>query len=205
MAAPKEKNIGDLNGVWVINSELSDTTDEIFKLQEMPYATRTVIGYSTVTLTLTQSLGKPAAPAPENAPEVTQVVIEQHLAPVRFMPSIKGTRENRCLDGLTRSHEDHIFGKVEGYSKFLERSEINDVDLEKNWAPEDEERAGPENKAHILSFVRNLDEGKGWEATQIWGFQIVDGQRRYCRNIRVTKPGAQTLYARLVYDYKATE
>lgn len=171
-------------------------------MQGVPYTTRTFIGYSTVTLTISHTIGRPKEPAPVDAADAALIVIDQNLAPVRFMPSIKGTQESRCLDGLLRSHVDHIFGHVEGISKYIERSEVNDADLEKNWGPEDEERAGPENKAHMLSFVRNLDEGKGWEATQIWGFQVVDGERRYCRNIRLTKPGEKTLYTRLVYDYK---
>lgn len=40
----------------------------------------------------------------------------------------------------------------------------------------------------------------GWTAHQVWGFEEVDGQRRYVRHVVVRK-GTNVERARLVYDF----
>jgi len=39
---------------------------------------------------------------------------------------------------------------------------------------------------------------------QIWGFEVIDGQRRHSRRVAVTK-GTQVEMARLVYSFGAKE
>lgn len=43
--------------------------------------------------------------------------------------------------------------------------------------------------------------GNGWTARQCWGFEVVDGERRYVRHSIVHK-GKDVKRVRLVYDYK---
>jgi len=43
-------------------------------------------------------------------------------------------------------------------------------------------------------------EANGWAVQQVWGFQEIDGARRYARNIVCTKGNARETI-RLVYDY----
>lgn len=43
--------------------------------------------------------------------------------------------------------------------------------------------------------------GNGWTADQIWGFEEVNGERRYVRHV-VARKGDDWKLARLVYDYK---
>jgi len=45
-----------------------------------------------------------------------------------------------------------------------------------------------------------INEEKGWDARQVWGFAIVDGQRYYTRRVVVTK-GKEVLRVRLVYNW----
>lgn len=91
-----------------------------------------------------------------------------------------------------------MFGTVKGQSKFIAVEDIQDPFLAKGWLEGEEEKKGPNGESHILSHVESLDNG--WTATQIWGFQTVDGKRRYCRHIVVAK-GAEKVEFRLVYDY----
>lgn len=76
----------------------------------------------------------------------------------------------------------------------MSHAEIEDEHLKKGWELEGEEGG----KSLFESYVESKDNG--WEAKQVWGFQLVDGARRYCRNIVVTK-NAEREAIRLVYDY----
>ncbi|KAF3388966.1 hypothetical protein F1880_004231 [Penicillium rolfsii] len=51
----------------------------------------------------------------------------------------------------------------------------------------------------MQSFVVNQE--KGWTAEQIWGFEIIDGQRHHTRRVAVVK-GDQVELSRLVYKFE---
>lgn len=53
--------------------------------------------------------------------------------------------------------------------------------------------------AFLQSFVVN--ESAGWTAEQVWGFELVDGERRHTRRVVVVKNG-KVASARLVYAFK---
>lgn len=57
------------------------------------------------------------------------------------------------------------------------------------------------DEVHVHSYVKNVDAAGGWIAEQIWGFEDVNGERRYTRRIVVWKNG-EFRRARVVYDYK---
>lgn len=133
---------------------------------------------------------------------ITQRVDEAGLTHIDIAQTatggIKGTSENRTLDWVARKHDDHIFGNLEGQSRWSTFQEINDEFLKEGWQEGDEEKAGPQGEKHVESFVVN--EASGWNARQIWGFAIVDGERYYTRRVVVTK-GDEVLKVRLVYNY----
>ncbi|KAL1869313.1 hypothetical protein VTK73DRAFT_3180 [Phialemonium thermophilum] len=192
MAAPPSKTIKDLSGKWVMNKSLSSDTDPALALQGVSWLTRKAVGLASITLHVKQYVGPPSPPSDSNEP-ATHVEIEQTGS-----GGFKGTTEKRCLDDTWREHSDWLFGHVRGRSRWIAASEIDDAFLAGGWLEGEEERGGPDGQTHILSYVESLDNG--WTATQIWGFQTVDGERRYCRNIVVAK-GSERVEMRLVYDY----
>jgi hypothetical protein len=74
---------------------------------------------------------------------------------------------------------------------------IDDSFLKDGWLEGAEE--GEDGKRHIESWV--LNEERGWEAQQIWGFAILDEKRYYVRRV-VVKKGEEVLKIRLVYDWQ---
>lgn len=76
--------------------------------------------------------------------------------------------------------------------------DIDDEYLKAGFLEGDEEKGGPGGEKHIISYVESLDSG--WTATQIWGFKIIDGERKYVRNVVVTK-GSERAEVQLVYDW----
>ena len=146
---------------------------------------RKAIYYSTVSLAIKQYT------PPEET--FTHIDIQQTAT-----GGIKGTAELRTLDWVARKHDDHIFGSLEGQSRWSTFQEIDDPFLMEGWEEGDEEKAGPEGEKHVESYVVN--EEKEWTARQIWGFAIVEGERYYVRRV-VVKKGDETLKVRLVYNF----
>lgn len=103
------------------------------------------------------------------------------------------THEARCLDNVFREHSDWLFGDVKGQSQWVTLDEITDEHLKKGWEIEGDGK-------FVRSHVERVDNS--WTATQIWGFQVINGERRYCRNIVVKKvKDNKRVELRLVYDY----
>ncbi|KKY39915.1 hypothetical protein UCDDA912_g00068 [Diaporthe ampelina] len=181
MAAPAEKTLRDLNGTWVMNKSLSDSADPALALQGVGWLTRKAIGLATVTLHVKEYVDDAG---------LTHVDIQQTAT-----GGVKGTAENRTLDDTFREHSDWLFGNVKGRTGWVaSREAIADEFLQKGWEPAQAE--------FVVGYVESLD--RGWTATQVWGFQEVNGERRYARNIVVAK-GAERVEMRLVYDFYSEE
>jgi hypothetical protein len=192
MAAPQSKNIGNLTGRWVMSKTQSTPVEPGLALQGIGWMTRKMVGLATVTLNTMQYTGPPSPPG-EGA-DVTHIEIEQ-----TGTGGMKGSTEKRCLDMVFRDHSDWLFGSVRGQSKWIKAEEIDDAFLKSSdWLEGDEEKGGPNGETHILSYVESYDNG--WTATQIWGFQLVGGERKHVRHVVIAK-GGERVELKLVYDY----
>ncbi|KAF4628055.1 hypothetical protein G7Y89_g10089 [Cudoniella acicularis] len=185
MAAPAEVTIKDLSGQWVMNKTLSDDLDAVLALQGVGWWTRKAISLATVTLHVKQYVDEAG---------VTHCDIEQTAT-----GGIKGTTETRQYDWTPREHEDYLFGKVAGKSRWANLDILHDDFCKEGWLEGDEEKGGPAGEVHVEGFVDN--EEKGWTAEQVWGFSIVDEQRYYTRRVVVTK-GSEALKVRLVFNWQ---
>ncbi|KAL4816676.1 hypothetical protein BDW67DRAFT_175300 [Aspergillus spinulosporus] len=93
--------------------------------------------------------------------------------------------------------------------RFL-RGEINEDGSESFWDLTGrtggvEEKGGQQDgPAWVHTFVRNL-RGNGWTAEQIWGFEIINGERCHTRRVVVANTKGQYVLARLVYKYAGEE
>jgi hypothetical protein len=92
-----------------------------------------------------------------------------------------------------------LFGKVKGQTKWIHAKDTEDAFLAKGWEEGEAEASGPDGETHLLSHVISLD--RDWTASQIWGFQVIDDQRRYARNVVVSTKAGKKAEIRLVYDF----
>jgi len=184
MAAPADKNIKNLNGVWTMNKTLTGNTDAILTLQGINWFIRKAIGAMTVTLV------------------TKQFVDEDGLEHINITQpgtaGIKGTEEQRNVNGEWKDHEDHIFGAVRGTTKWIKLSDLSDADEDEAFLKKDWDEATQQGDV-LDSFVESVNNG--WTARQIWGFATIDGVRRYTRRV-VVKKGPKAQRERLVYDFK---
>jgi len=178
MAAPPEITIKDLSGEWVMNKTLSDNTEPVLALQGIGWFKRKAIGLATVTLHTKQY----------EEDGVVHIDIDQTAT-----GGIKGTTELRVLDWSFREHNDHIFGDLNGRSRWikLDNPEIPDPFLLEDWLDAEGE--------FVESYVDN--ENAGWTGEQIWGFATVNGERYHVRRV-IVKKGDTALKVRLVYDWQ---
>ncbi|KII93795.1 hypothetical protein PLICRDRAFT_36026 [Plicaturopsis crispa FD-325 SS-3] len=183
MSAPATITTVDLSGKWLMNKSKSDSTDEILRLQGVGWLTRKAIAMSSLTLAIKHY---------KDDDGVEHIDIDQTLS-----GGVSGTTELRVLDWEEHKHEDHIFGAVIGKSRRIKVDEIDNEYLKRDWLPDVAEHGA------IHSYVQSDTEKSGttWIAEQIWGFEVVDGERRYARHISFTGPGGEHIDARLVYDY----
>jgi len=196
MAAPSNVTIKDLSGKWTMNKKISDDSEKVLSFQKVGFATRKLIGNATITLHVQQYVD-------DNG--ITHIDIEQSAI------GLKGTTEKRELNWEESSHSDYVFGKLDGRSRWInldtvsqplpdyEVTEKEASFLSQGWIEDDSENGGPNGERHIDSFVRNKDNK--WTARQIWGFQIINGERRYVRKAVVKSiGGTDEYYLTLVYD-----
>lgn len=179
------------------NKKLSDTAEPALVLQGISYLVRTGVGLATISIEVHQyeAPAKPTDEGEEPAPEADAV---WHLDIQQSASKLTSTTELRCLDDVPRQHSDRIFGTVLGHSHWTTVEELEDSFLRSGW------RGPAEGELPALIWTRSSSVNKGWSATQVWGFQDVDGERRYCRNLLVVKDD-QRVECRFVYDYVPPE
>ncbi|PHH65460.1 hypothetical protein CDD81_2240 [Ophiocordyceps australis] len=192
MAAPPNKTIKDLSGTWAMNSQLSDSLDAGLTLQGINFLVRKAIGLAQITVSVNQYEAPPKAPSTAEG-TYTAIDIDQSAS------GLSSTQENRCLDDVGREHSDWLFGTVMSRSSWTSLDKVDDEFLRKGW---DVDQADTGKTPLVLTSAENKDYG--WTATQVWGFQTIDGERHYCRNVVFTK-GQQRAEARLVYDWVPPE
>ena len=165
------------------NKTLSDDTDPVLALQGIGWWTRKLISLATVTLHVKQY----------TTDGITHIDIDQTAT-----GGIKGTTELRELTWIYKEHDDHIFGHLNGKSRWLNPADIEDEWMKEGFLTGHEERGGPKKELFVESYVEN-DEN-GWTGDQIWGFAIIEDVRYYVRRVTIKK-GDTTLKVRLVYNW----
>ncbi|KZT42354.1 hypothetical protein SISSUDRAFT_1041657 [Sistotremastrum suecicum HHB10207 ss-3] len=184
MAAPENMTTKDISGRYYLNKTLSDSIDPILVLQGVSWATRTVLAYATVTLDVSHYT---------DDKQIEHIDIDQTIT-----GGIKGTSENRTMDWVERTHEDHIFGAVLAKSRRVKLDEITDPFLKNDWI----ESVAEHGFVHSYVVSDKSKNKYDWTAEQIWGFEKFDGEKRYTRHLKlVANGGKDVIEAKLIYDY----
>lgn len=183
------------------NDSLSDSSDEILRLQGVPWFTRRAISMFTLTLRVKHTT---------DAVGVEHIDIDQTLS-----GGIPGTSENRPLDWQERTDHDHVFGYVTEKARRIPVEEVTDTFLKEDWTQDT-----IDDHVVIVDSWSTPDKNNcTWRAVQVivlyalvvlfsscnqtWGFAMVNGERRHVRLLTFTSPQKRDgpIYARFVYDY----
>ncbi|WQF76711.1 hypothetical protein CDEST_01725 [Colletotrichum destructivum] len=186
MAAPDEASILNMTGIWSLNPIESDDLGPTFMLQNIPWIVRKVISYASLELKMDQK-----DPAPPERP-ATVIDINQTVRPGGF-----DTANSYILDGETRHDKVPIFGAMSMRAKYVPKAEVSGEDL---MGHEIEQPSPTDERVGIKEFTEGVNTG--WKTTALWGFEKVNGERRFCKYCTTTK-GDEKVQARLVYDYRS--
>jgi len=124
---------------------------------------------------------------------VTHIDIEQ-----TGTGGIKGSTERRTLDWNERETNSPIFGHIRGKSRWVSLSEIEDPFLKEGF----EDSLSATEGAKVIHALA-ITTANSSIAQQIWGFEIIDGQRYYVRHVIVEKEKEGVRReVKLVYDWQ---
>lgn len=180
MAAPSSVTLQNLSGKWTLNKASSDDFAAVLALQGVNALIRKAASAASVHLTVKQ-------------PDTQHISMAQSVTAGK----IPGTTEEYVLDWAWRENEDGFFGKVKGRSRWVNVEEGMQEDVlgegEGNvWVEGDSEGS--------LIEAEGKKEGE-WEARHLWGFEVVDGERKHTRRVWVRKKEGEEIRVRMVYDW----
>ncbi|KAJ5949534.1 hypothetical protein N7454_001118 [Penicillium verhagenii] len=221
MAAPADITIKNLNGQWVMDATLSDPTDRILTLQGVSWFVRKALPYATVTLHVHEytdsenplvyhiDVNQTVTGGIKGTKEARTLDWQERIHVDTIFGTINGRsrmfrgakgddgKTRPALDVQSKVGESEADAKVQ---KFL-RGEIQiDGSASEGFIVDGEgEEFGEGEGLWMHSYVVNQETG--WTAEQVWGFELIGGERRYTRRVAVVKDGKFEL-GRLVYTFK---
>ncbi|CAI6087588.1 unnamed protein product [Clonostachys chloroleuca] len=185
MAAPGSKTLHTLDGEWAMNKKLSESIDEVLRLQGLPYFARAAIKLASPSYTIRQSV------FPSEDPDSKQETVTC-VETVQRLSGIAETTDVRILDDKVLDEKTMFWGKTTKQHGWAQVNEFENEYLREGWLFD-----GKDSKL-MVTYTENKD--KGWKGTQVTGFRLVNDERYYCVRILVEKE-EKSAVAQLVYDY----
>ncbi|VDC01899.1 unnamed protein product [Peniophora sp. CBMAI 1063] len=177
MAAPADMTTKNYTGVWQMNKKLGVDYDEILSAQGVGFMKRKAMGAATLTITLKNFVANGV----------------EHLEVTQKATGLNGNTETRALDWSEKAN-DGLFGPVKAQARRVRLDELEQPFLKTGWTADAVE--------HGVIQTRTTSTGdKHWVIDQIWGFEDMQGERRYVRKIYLINDDGKKLEKRLVYDY----
>jgi len=223
MAAPKDISIENLTGTWMLDKKLSTDSDPLLSLQGINWVVRKAIGMTEVTVKMRQFEG----PSPSTGDTIHQIAISQAAnvnlggtTEHRYLDWQEYPQEDHIF-GKTIVQSRFIGSTTNQTGRPVPcvqtRTEINDPNIEKFLRAEIDEACMPYDGFLVekAQATEPLEGGKDglwmevvirsqepkWIAEQVWGFEIIDGQRRYVRRLVMSDTKGNHRMGRLVYTF----
>ncbi|KAG1846855.1 hypothetical protein F4604DRAFT_1594800 [Suillus subluteus] len=185
MAAPPEVTTKNLTGKYIMNKTLSDDSDDILKLQGVSWFKRRAISMFTLTLNVKHYTDEAGT---------EHIDIEQTLS-----GGMSGNNEDRTLDWEEHNQYNDVFGALIGQSKRVKVEEVDDEFLKTGWT----EDAVEDGLILAVAWSDTPKSGMEWKAELTWGFEELNGERRYARHVKFTSSDKTDgpIFKHLYYDY----
>lgn len=162
---------------------MSDDEDDVRALQGVSWFKRKAVTLATIELHTKQYRTDDA---------VEHVDIRETIS-----GGFEGTLVNQTADWTTRSFESTLFGPCNTRCRRCKLDEVDVPWLEEGWLPEIAEQG-------VLQVVLESDtekSGTTWRKSSTWGFEDIDGERRFTHHIDFFGPKEEHLQKRIVFDF----
>lgn len=163
-------------------------------MQGIPWIIRKVVNITTLTLKVAHDIDESG----------TKTLVFTQAASIAIA-GLSEEKETRFLDGRETFHSSTLFGTSSARSRLVNPSTATDNDgkpldpvLIRDLLQEGE--LGGEN--NLFDLI--VHQTQGWVMQQIWGFGIVNDERRLMRKM-VIKKGSDVAYITAFYDWRGRE
>lgn len=175
----------DISGKYIMNKTLTDgtKTDEILMHQGVGWFTRKIISAATVTLYVKHT-------RQDNDEEIH---IDQTVT-----GGISADPEDFDFKWADRHSDNRIFGSVVLKSRRIKVADLENEWLKTDWTTDTTEHGVIEVKGRSDTPKNTIT----WTADQAWGFQVINDERRYTRNLKFIGPKGEDIEVKMYYDYQ---
>ncbi|KAJ5539957.1 hypothetical protein N7513_008289 [Penicillium frequentans] len=227
MATPSAITIGSgsFTGKWVIDKKASPPPDPALKLQGIGWVLRKAAGLAVPTLHM--SISSPSASRlcteSQSAPQKAYISVFQ--VPTAGLGAIT---ESRVLDWDERTPlKDFLFGTRLSRNRFITGKKRDDGRMVPDFLPETKinnkvigqmlrGEIAPDGSDDSGFLVEGTDEAEdaglwihtfeyredgAWTAEQVWGFEMIGGERFHTRRFVVADKGGNFEMGRIVFSY----
>jgi hypothetical protein len=189
MAAPTSVSLSRLDGKYVLNKTLSDSVDSLLALQGISWPIRKAASIATPKISIKSETWDDG------------VICIEITSAVSGMPG-GGSTEKCQLDWSEWEKKDPIIGNYKGKMGLYSFAELPENDFLRGRVVKDGGEGlgwSDGEDAKYIGIVLQSSKN-GWTGEHIWGFEIINQERRYTRRMLIKK-GEKVELARLVYDY----
>lgn len=169
-----------MSGKWKLNKSCSDDFASVLALQGVNFLVRKAATAASIHVSITQ-------------PDQEHIQMAQSVTSGK----IPGTTEDYTLDWQWRTNKDGFFGDVSGRSRWVSVEEGNRTGVVQEGSVDWIEGDGDGKLVHAEGKKENGE----WHASHLWGFEVVEGERRHTRRVLVGNKEGEELRVRMVYDF----
>lgn len=176
------------------NKSLSDSFDSAFEIQGIPWIIRKLVSVTTLSLKVSHDTDESDAPT----------LIFTQAASVAIA-GLSEEKETRFLDGRETFHSSTLFGTSSARSRLVNLVNATGNDgkpLDPVLTRDFLQEGKPGGDNNLLDSI--VHQTKGWAMDQLWGFGIVNDERRFMRKMALRK-GGKVAYITAFYDWKGRD
>ncbi|KAE8158627.1 hypothetical protein BDV40DRAFT_291643 [Aspergillus tamarii] len=204
MTTSKPLPLLNLTGNWVMEKSLSSNLEPMMKLQCLSWIIRRAFQHVTITFTITEyaSIGADSSP------------LARHIDVVHTVTGgFNGTTEKRTLDGNAYMQKDYVFGTLSVRSRLIggvedengqvrPALELDTPNLNQKMYDFLTGAVSAEGEREAGFLVEELPREKmGTMRIQVWGFELIHGERYHTRRVLVINRSGDYAMARIVYKW----
>jgi hypothetical protein len=173
------------------NKTISDPFDPAFVFQGIPWIIRKVISIATLSMTVAHGVDEAGA----------KTLVFTQAASIAIA-GLSEEKETRFLDGRETFHSSTLFGTSSARSRMVNLSTATGNDgklLDPLLTSDFLQEGNPDGDNNLLDLI--VHQTKGWVMEQVWGFGVLNNERRLLRKMALKK-GSEAVYITAWYDWK---
>ncbi|KAJ5953144.1 hypothetical protein N7454_000040 [Penicillium verhagenii] len=209
MATPSAITIGNgsFTGKWVIDKKVSPPPDPALKIQGVGWVLRKAASLAVVTLHCSitapsaSHAGADSQPSPQSSHLSVLQVPTAGLGPISESRILDWEERTPLRDFLfgTRLSRNHLIAGKRGVDGRILPDLVPETAIHNELIVEGDDDEAEDAGLWIHSF--DYREDGAWTVEQVWGFEMIGGERFHTRRFVVASKGGKIEMGRIVFSY----